>query len=265
MTFAYFNNMPQRYFIRLAYDGSRYHGWQQQNNALSIEHLVNEALGTVLRQTIKVTGCGRTDAGVHAEEFYAHFDCDSAIENKDSMAYNLNSLLPDDIVIHQIINVKEDAHARFSAVRRTYKYRINTHRTPFGKEYEFFMHRKPDIVLMNQASKILMEYHDFSCFSKSHTQVNNFICRIFEAGWQESGDRLVFTITANRFLRNMVRAIVGTMLDTGLHKITLEEFRQVIENGQRSGAGMSVPAQGLFLTKVEYPEEIFRTDQPLFY
>ncbi len=249
--------MPQRYFIKLAYDGSRYHGWQQQQNALSIEHLINEALSTVLRRAVKVTGCGRTDAGVHAEEFYAHFDCDSSIENKETTAYNLNSLLPDDIVIYQVIKVKEDAHARFSAVQRTYKYYINTRHTPFGKEYEYFMHLKPDIAVMNQACKILMEYQDFACFSKSHTQVNNFICKIFEAGWLESGSRYVFTITANRFLRNMVRAIVGTMLDAGLQKITLDEFRQVIENGNRSAAGMSVPAKGLFLTKVEYPADIF--------
>ncbi len=255
------NNMPQRYFIKLAYDGSRYHGWQQQHNALSIEHLVNEALSTVLRQAVKVTGCGRTDAGVHAAEFYAHFDCNSTIENKETTAYNLNSLLPDDIVIHQIIKVKEDAHARFSAVRRTYKYYINTCRTPFGKEYEFFMHRSPDIALMNHACEILKEYKDFSCFSKSHTQVNNFFCTIFEAGWQQSESRYVFMITANRFLRNMVRAIVGTMLDVGLHKTDLNEFRNIIEKGSRSDAGMSVAAKGLFLTRVEYPEDLFEKDE----
>jgi len=249
--------MPQRYFIKLAFDGSLYHGWQRQDNALSIEHLVNEALNTILRQKVKLTGCGRTDAGVHASEFFAHFDLDNLSFSEEQLAYKLTCLLPDDIVINNIIKVTPEAHARFSAIKRTYKYCINSKRDPFRKNYEYFFNRKLDTELMNQACKILMDYKNFSCFSKSHTQVNNYLCTIFEARWETDESRYKFTITANRFLRNMVRAIVGTMMDVGLHKISLEEFRNIVENGSRSNAGMSVPAQGLFLAKVEYPEGIF--------
>jgi len=249
--------MPQRYFIKLSFDGSRYHGWQQQKNALSVEHKINDVLNTILRQEVKITGCGRTDAGVHAKEFYLHFDTEKPIEAGEGLVYNLNSLMPDDIVIDQIFKVKPDAHARFSAVKRTYQYFINSKRNPFTKDYEYFFFRKLDTVLMNEACKILMEHKDFSCFSKTHTQVNNFFCTIYEARWETQDSRYIFTITANRFLRNMVRAIVGTMLDVGLHKTDLNEFKDIIEKGSRSGAGMSVAAQGLFLTAVEYPEGIF--------
>lgn len=249
--------MPQRYFIKLSFDGSRYHGWQQQDNAISVEHKINEALNTILRQEVKITGCGRTDAGVHAKEFYAHVNTEQPIEAGEKMVYNLNSLLPDDIVIDSIFKVKPDAHARFSAAKRTYQYVINTRRDPFTKDYEYFFFRKLDMELMNQACNILKVHKDFSCFSKSHTQVNNFFCTIYEAHWETQGNRYIFTITANRFLRNMVRAIVGTMLDVGLHKTNLDEFRNIIEKGSRSDAGMSVAAKGLFLTRVEYPPEIF--------
>ncbi|HNW70067.1 MAG TPA: tRNA pseudouridine(38-40) synthase TruA [Bacteroidales bacterium] len=249
--------MPQRYFIKLSYDGSRYHGWQQQDNAMSIEHKLNVALNTILRQEVKITGCGRTDAGVHAKEFYAHFDAEQAVEAGEKMVYNLNSLLPDDIVIDNIFKVKPEAHARFSATKRTYRYFINSKRNPFSKDYEYFFFRKLDMGLMNEACNILIEHKDFSCFSKTHTQVNNFFCTIYEARWETQDSRYIFTITANRFLRNMVRAIVGTMLDVGLHKISLEEFRKIIEKGSRSEAGMSVAAKGLFLTKVEYPPQLF--------
>lgn len=249
--------MPQRYFIKLSFDGSRYHGWQQQDNAISVEHKINEALTTILRQEVKITGCGRTDAGVHAKEFYAHFETERPIEAGEKMVYNLNSLLPDDIVIDNIFKVKPDAHARFSAVKRTYQYVINSRRDPFTQDYEYFFFRKLDVGQMNQACDILMEHKDFSCFSKTHTQVNNFFCTIYEAWWETQDSRYIFTITANRFLRNMVRAIVGTMLDVGLHKTDLEEFRNIIEKGSRSDAGMSVAAKGLFLTRVEYPEDIF--------
>lgn len=249
--------MPQRYFLKLAFDGSRYHGWQKQQNALSIEHKINEALNIVLRQEVKLTGCGRTDTGVHAREFYAHFDTENLIDDTVKIVYNLNGLLPDDIVIINIAKATPDAHARFSAQKRTYQYYINSKRDPFGKNYEFIFSRKLDIALMNEACSLLMEYKNFSCFSKSHTQVNNYLCNVYEARWETLDGRYVFIITANRFLRNMVRAIVGTMLEVGLHKIDMNEFRNIIEKGSRSDAGMSVPAQGLFLTEVEYPEDIF--------
>jgi tRNA pseudouridine38-40 synthase len=249
--------MPQRYFIKLSFDGGLYHGWQQQKNALSVEQRINDVLNTILRQEVKITGCGRTDAGVHAKEFYAHFDTEKHIEAGESLVYNLNSLLPDDIVIDQIFKVKPEAHARFSAVKRTYQYFINSKRNPFTKNYEYFFFHKLDTGLMNEACNILMEHKDFSCFSKTHTQVNNFFCTIYEARWETQDSRYIFTIIANRFLRNMVRAIVGTMLDVGLHKTDLNEFRDIIEKGSRSGAGMSVAAQGLFLAKVDYPQAIF--------
>ena len=249
--------MPQRYFIKLAFDGSLYHGWQQQQNAPSIEHKINETLNTILRQDVKITGCGRTDTGVHAKEFYAHFDTEYLIEDEEMVLYKLNSLLPNDIVINKLFKVKPVTHARFSATKRTYQYFINSKHSPFDKNYEYFFNRNLDIELMNEACSLLKGNKDFSCFSKTHTQVNNYLCTIHEAHWETQDGRHVFTITANRFLRNMVRAIVGTMLDVGLHKIDLNEFKNIIEKGSRSDAGMSVPAQGLFLTKVEYPEDIF--------
>ncbi len=247
--------MPQRYFIKLAFDGSQYHGWQMQHNALSIEYRINEALSTLLRQQIKVTGCGRTDTGVHAEIFYAHFDSEQIITDESKAAYNLNSLLPCDIVIDKIFKVRPDAHARFTAVKRTYKYYINAKHSPFSRNYEYFFNRELDTGLMNEACALLLQHKNFSCFSKSHTQVNNYLCNIFEARWETIDSRHIFTITANRFLRNMVRAIVGTMLDIGMHKISLDDFKNILENGSRSDAGMSVPAQGLFLTEVMYPDD----------
>jgi len=254
--------MPQRYFIKLSFDGSLYHGWQLQENALSIEYKINEALSTVFRQSARVTGCGRTDTGVHAKEYYAHFDSENEIEDEERLAYKINCLLPDDIVVYTLFKVSPDAHARFSALKRTYKYFINQNRDPFRKKYEYFLHRSIDLNLMNEACQVLMEYKDFGCFSKAHTQVKHFLCTIFDARWEVLDSRLVFTITANRFLRNMVRAIVGTMLDVGLHKMSLKDFRKIIEKGSRSDAGMSVPAQGLFLTEVVYPKDIFE-DNPL--
>ncbi|HOY31133.1 MAG TPA: tRNA pseudouridine(38-40) synthase TruA [Bacteroidales bacterium] len=249
--------MAQRYFIKLAFDGSHYHGWQQQPNALSIEHMVGEAVCTILRHNVSVTGCGRTDTGVHAREFYAHFDTEPIIENEENTVYKLNGVLPDDIAIQRLIKVKPDAHARFSALRRTYQYFINANRSPFDNKYSYFYYKNLDIALMNETCLILKSFRNFSCFAKSHTQVKNFLCTIHEATWVNEDGRHIFTITANRFLRNMVRAIVGTMLDVGTHKISPEDFRTIIEKGTRSDAGMSVPAKGLFLTAVEYPEDIF--------
>lgn len=249
--------MTQRYFMMISFDGSQYHGWQRQENALSIEQKINDALNTILRRDVKLTGCGRTDAGVHAREFFAHFDVEEPLASEDQTVYNLTSMLPDDIEINRLMKVTPDAHARFSATKRTYQYFINSKRSPFDKNYEHYFHHKLDASLMNEACTVLMHHNNFSCFSKTHTQVNNFLCTIYDAHWETHDSRHIFTITANRFLRNMVRAIVGTMLDMGLHKIDLNGFNNILENGSRSEAGMSVPGQGLFLTKVEYPEDIF--------
>ncbi|MEI6852114.1 MAG: tRNA pseudouridine(38-40) synthase TruA [Bacteroidota bacterium] len=249
--------MPFRYFIRLAFDGTQYHGWQLQDNANTVQEEITKALSVILKNRTELLGCGRTDTGVHASEFFAHFDCETDLGNTEKLTYQLNSLLPDDIFVFFIKKVKEDLHARFTATRRTYKYFINRHNNPFNKSFEHVIHRDFDLEAMNTACKVLMKYTDFSCFSKSHTQVNNNNCKIYEAYWVQAGSQIIFTITANRFLRNMVRAIVGTLLEIGSEKIGLTEFRKIIEKGNRSDAGVSVPAKGLFLHKVTYPDGSF--------
>lgn len=196
-------------------------------------------------------GAGRTDTGVHAKEMYAHFDFESPFDTKN-LIHKLNSFLPKDIVIYDIIPVQNEAHARFDATKRTYEYHINTFKDAFLQDKSWYYHHELDLNLMNEASKLLFNHTDFQCFSKVNTDVNTFDCTIYEAHWQQENDKLVFTITANRFLRNMVRAIVGTLVFVGLHRITLEEFDNIIANKNRSEAGFSVPAHGLYLTKVEY-------------
>lgn len=249
--------MPFRYFIRLAFDGTQYHGWQIQENANTVQQEITAALSVIIKMPVEITGCGRTDTGVHASEFYAHFETETELSNTDKLVYKLNALLPDSIIVFFIKKVDAKLHARFSATKRTYKYFINKTRNPFNKSFEYVLHRDFDIEAMNTACKVLMKYSDFSCFSKSHTEVNNNICKITEAYWVYSGSQLVFTITANRFLRNMVRAIVGTMFEIGSEKIGLTEFRRILEKGNRSDAGASVPAMGLFLHKVTYPDGSF--------
>lgn len=247
----------QRFFIQLAYDGTNYHGWQSQHNAISVQEVLNKSLSTVLRQPIETLGCGRTDTGVHAREFFAHFDVDSKIIVNDpsSMVNNIrsiNSVLPDDIAVKNIITVHPDTHARFDATLRSYEYHIHFNKDPFKKDYSWQLRDKPDIELMNQAAKIIMEYIDFSCFSKSNTQVKTNNCKISKAEWISINDAIVFHISADRFLRNMVRAIVGTLLMVGHKEIEPEAVRAIIESKNRSNAGTSVPACGLYLTEVKY-------------
>ena len=196
-------------------------------------------------------GAGRTDTGVHAKEMFAHFDYDPILEI-DSTLHKLNSYLPKDIAIYDIIPVHEDAHARFDAKKRTYQYHISSVKNVFSQEESWYYHQNLDVELMNQAAKILLNHTDFQCFSKVNTDVNTFNCTIYEAYWKQENNQLIFTISADRFLRNMVRAIVGTLVNIGLHKITLSDFNSIIENKNRNEAGFSVPAQGLFLTKIEY-------------
>lgn len=259
----------QRYFIELAYDGTHYHGWQIQQNAVSVQGLLNKALATILRQPVETTGCGRTDTGVHAREFFAHFDVinHSPLTINDSETNNyglstidyglkvrgLNSLLPSDISIKNIIPVHADAHARFDATLRSYQYHIHFHKNPFLHGYSWLVRDVPDITLMNQAAAIIMEYIDFSCFSKSNTQVKTNNCKIARAEWIKTEQGIVFYISADRFLRNMVRAIVGTLMMVGKHEIEPEAVRAIIESKNRSNAGTSVPACGLYLTEVKYP------------
>lgn len=247
-----------RYFLQLAYNGSNFNGWQIQPNGITVQEEIEKAMELLLGFKIGVSGCGRTDTGVHASDFYAHFDIDeeSMIVSASQLKYKLNLLLPTSIVILDIFKVNPDIHARFSALSRTYNYRISQTKNPFSNGLAYFYHHPLDIQAMNKAAAILMEYNDFSCFSKTRTQVKTNICTITKAIWEQEESMLIFTITADRFLRNMVRAIVGTMLDIGRNKITLDDFRNVIEGKNRSNAGFSVPSQGLFLSKVDYPDDI---------
>lgn len=240
-----------RYFIQISYNGTNYHGWQQQPNASSVQETLNKALSTVLNRTIDCMGAGRTDTGVHATQMYAHFDCDE-LQNTTSIIHKLNSFLPQDIVVHDLIQVHDDAHARFDATKRTYEYHIHSFKNAFLQNKSWYFHQKLNVNLMNEACKILFNHTDFQCFSKVHTDVNTFDCKIYEAFWKEENANLIFTISADRFLRNMVRAIVGTMVNVGLEKITLEEFQTIIESKDRNKAGFSVPAHGLYLTEIEY-------------
>ncbi len=240
-----------RYFIHLAYNGSRYHGWQIQPNAASIQETLNKAFSVLLRLEINLMGAGRTDTGVHAREMFAHFDYESFLDIPN-LVHKLNSFLPKDIVIYNIIPVHKEAHTRFDATKRTYEYHIHQFKNPFLNELSWYFHQPLDVDLMNQAAQLLFDYTDFECFSKVNTDVNTFDCTIFEAFWKQENNLLIFTISANRFLRNMVRSIVGTLVSVGLHKIKLTDFKAIIESKSREKAGFSVPAHGLYLTKIDY-------------
>ncbi len=243
-----------RYFIELAYDGTNYHGWQIQPNGISVQETVQAALSTVLRQPIEIVGAGRTDTGVHAAKMYAHFDSTN-IENLSLLENKLSKLLPPDISVYRIFPVRDEAHARFDAIYRTYQYHIVTRKDPFLRHYAWRISFHLDFDLMNEAAKILFEYTDFTSFSKLHTDVKTNNCRIMRAEWtQESSYEWVFTIQADRFLRNMVRAIVGTLIEVGRGKLTIEGFRNVIEQKDRCAAGSSVPGNALFLMDIGYPE-----------
>lgn len=240
-----------RFFIKLSYNGTNYHGWQKQPNAISVQEILEKALSTILNRKIEIMGAGRTDTGVHAKEMFAHFDIESKIET-DNTIHKLNSYLPKDIVVFEIFEVAANFHTRFDAKKRTYQYHINSYKDAFSIDQSWYFHQKLDVDLMNQAAQILLKHTDFQCFSKVNTDVNTFDCKIYEAFWTEKKNQLIFTITADRFLRNMVRAIVGTLISVGLNKISLTDFEQIILNKNRSEAGFSVPACGLFLTKIEY-------------
>ncbi|GEL12257.1 tRNA pseudouridine38-40 synthase [Flavobacterium glycines] len=241
-----------RYFIKLAYNGTPYHGWQIQPNAASVQETLNKAFSVLLHSEISLMGAGRTDTGVHAKEMYAHFDFETPFDIP-KLTHKLNSYLPKDIVIYGIFPVNEEAHCRFDAIKRTYEYHINIYKDAFLQEQSWYFNQTLDVGLMNEAAKLLLNYTDFQCFSKVHTDVNTFDCSIFEAYWKKEGNKLIFTISANRFLRNMVRSIVGTLVNIGLHKINLNDFIAIIESKNREKAGFSVPAHGLYLTKIEYP------------
>jgi tRNA pseudouridine38-40 synthase len=250
--------MHYRYFIRLAFKGTSFHGWQVQPNGNSVQAEMIHALSTLLKEKTEVTGAGRTDAGVHARKFFAHFDSSKQdLSGNKDLLYKLNGILPKDIVAHEIQAVKPDAHARFSAISRTYSYRIHQVKDSFLDGFSAFFPGNLDHEKMNRAAEFLLETTEFTSFSKANTDTRTNLCHVVLAEWIREEYQLIFTIKADRFLRNMVRAIVGTILDVGYDRICLSEFKRIIEMKDRSAAGTSVPAHGLYLEDVEYPEDIF--------
>ena len=245
-----------RYFIQFSYFGKAYHGWQNQPNAITVQEVLENALTVLLRKKIALVGAGRTDAGVHAKEMYAHFDFEIISDMLD-LVYRLNAFLPNDIAVKNIFKMRRDAHARFDATQRSYEYWISDVKNPFLMQSAHYIKHPLDIVLMNNAADLLLGKQDFECFSKSKTEVNNHFCEIKKAGWSKKEDVIVFEITADRFLRNMVRAIVGTLLDVGVGKSDLDTVKAIIKSKDRTKAGVSVPAKGLYLTAVSYPNTIF--------
>lgn len=244
---------PSRWFLRLAYRGAPFHGWQRQPNAPSVQQTIEEALSKILRREINITGAGRTDTGVNAAEMFAHFDYPGQLPAKDKFLRSLNLMVGRDIAIYDLIPVAPDAHARFDAVARTYKYFVNTTKNPFNYPLSWLASGPLDIEAMNEAAEILRETDDFTSFAKLHTDNKTNICRVTHARWEQEGEQLVFTITADRFLRNMVRAVVGTLVDVGRGKLTLGQFREIIARKDRCAASTSMPGEALFLWRVEYP------------
>ena len=241
-----------RYFLKLSYNGAPFHGWQVQPNAVSVQSTIEEALSTVLRENISIVGAGRTDTGVNARQMYAHFDYDKEIPDFGKLINSLNRLVGKDIAIYDIIKVADDAHARFDATARTYKYFVTHQKSPFLYPLSWHCPQSLDYEKMNEACEVLKRHIDFTSFSKLHTDVKTNNCRIDYAHWQREGEMMVFTITADRFLRNMVRAVVGTLVEVGRGKISVEEFEQIILKKDRCSAGTSMPPQALFLWKVDY-------------
>lgn len=250
--------MINRYFIELSYRGTNYHGWQIQENAHSVQGTLNKALSILLKENIQTLGAGRTDTGVHAKFFVAHFDCSvQDLDINSSFLYSLNHILPIDISVKEIIAVKPNAHARFDAISRTYNYIICRNKDPFWLDLSWLYAGNLDIDKMILASNLLFSHSDFTSFSKVGSDVKTSNCKIFAAEWNDIENTLVFTIRADRFLRNMVRAIVGTLVEVGRNKITPERFSEIIELKDRSLAGSSAPAEGLYLTNIEYPVDIY--------
>ena len=244
-----------RYFLELSYDGTRYHGWQIQDNAISVQQVLNQSLSTILRSERSTVGSGRTDAGVHALVQVAHFDFEDHID--EGLVRHLNNLLPGDIAIRKCFKARESAHARFDAISRSYIYKIHCSKNPFSENKSYFYSRSLDMGAMDRCSKVLLQWTDFESFSKVHTDVKTFDCVISEARWESYNDEINFYVSANRFLRGMVRAMVGTMLMAGEGKINAGQFRQILMSKDRRQAGRSVPACGLYLAQVKYPKEIY--------
>ncbi|MCX7551972.1 tRNA pseudouridine(38-40) synthase TruA [Xanthomarina sp. F2636L] len=249
-----------RYFLELTYNGKDYHGWQNQPNAISVQEVVEKALSTLLNNATAIVGAGRTDAGVHAKQMFAHFDTDTVFVTED-LIYKLNSFLPNNIAILDVFKVKPEAHARFHALSRKYLYRISLTKDVFNSDGSYYLKQDLNMTKMKEATKLLLGYKDFQCFSKSQTDVNTYYCNIMHAKWHLVDNELQFTIKADRFLRNMVRAIVGTLINVGLGKLDVEDIHNILASKNRSEAGFSVPAHGLYLIEVAYPEAIKLSEQ----
>ena len=247
--------MKHRYFIEIMFDGTAYHGWQVQPNSSTVQQQINQAISIILGENINIVGAGRTDTGVHAKQMFAHFDSLVSFEVKD-LVYKLNSFLKNDISVLRVFEVDDSTHSRFDAISRKYEYLIHFNKNPFLINKSWYFQRELDIDLMNDASKLLLNYTDFTSFSKLHTQTKTNNCSVMMAIWEIVNDTLIFSIEADRFLRNMVRAIVGTLVAVGEKKISIEEFVEIIESKNRSKAGASVPAYGLYLVSIKYPKII---------
>ena len=241
-----------RYKLHLSYNGSGYHGWQVQENAVSVQETLQKQLSLICRENIEVIGCGRTDTGVHARNYVAHFDLDA--ELPENFVFRINGMLPADIAIDSCEKTSDDFHARFDATHREYKYYLHFQKDPFLEGVSWFRHRNLDFILMNEAAMLLVGKKEFTCFCKGEAPNSNYTCHVFDANWEWNESSAVFRITADRFLRNMVRAIVGTLMEVGTGKIGVEDFKTILQNGTRSDAGSSVPAHGLFLENIEYPK-----------
>jgi tRNA pseudouridine38-40 synthase len=245
-----------RFLFQISYLGTNYHGWQSQNNATGVQEIVEKILSTILREDVAIVGSGRTDTGVHCAKQFFHADIEKPFD-KDKLIIQLNSYLPKDIAIHRIHQIKPNASARYDAFERTYQYHITQIKDPLRTGLSYYCFKSLDVSTMNKAASLLLGTHDFECFSKVKTDVNHFLCDIKTAKWNQKKELLVFTITANRFLRGMVRAVVGTLLDVGAGKISMKEFQEIIKSKDRKKAGMNVPPDGLFLTDVKYSKSIF--------
>ncbi|WP_373521580.1 tRNA pseudouridine(38-40) synthase TruA [Aquiflexum sp.] len=247
-----------RYFLELAYKGTRYHGWQIQKNAHSVQAELENAISIILGQPTSIMGSGRTDTGVHASQQFVHFDAQEELVEKDFIK-KLNAIIPKDISGYSLKRVHEDAHTRFDALWRSYVYKISLRKNPFEQEYSWLFHKNVDIEKMNEAASMLLRYEDFQCFSKVRTDVTHFNCKIKEAYWEQIDQQLLFHITANRFLRGMVRAIVGTLTNVGTDKLSIDQFVDILESKDRTQAKSSAPAHGLYLCKIIYSENLFKS------
>lgn len=256
---------PHRYAIEMAYLGTPFHGWQIQPNAITVQEVLNQGLSLLLGSSVQVVGAGRTDTGVHASHFVAHFDTELAVPDLAQLAFRLNSFVKQAIRIDRIVPVSEAFHSRFSAIQRTYRYIISQQKDPFLEPYAWLLHRNLDVKAMQDASQFLMGERDFSSFARQHSDTKSQVCTVNKAMWEIYDGRLLFTISANRFLRNMVRAIVGTMVDIGLGKLPPDSLLDILRQAKRSAAGQSAPPQGLFLSRIDYPPALFEVHpRPVF-